>query len=115
MPALLPSRRGQQKVLTPDWVIDLRREVARDAYDKKSNPGGIVDLGSAGNLLMSGALQKWTRSHETADDRNNCRPPAVGTECRREDAHTSNVLYLQTSSTTTRSNPPSCPPPPPSS
>lgn len=75
MPALPPSRRGQQNAKTPNWMTDLRREVARDAYDK-SNPGGIVDLGSAENLLMLGALQKWTRSHETADDRSNCRPPA---------------------------------------
>lgn len=73
MPALPPSRRGQQNV-KPDLMIDLSREVAQNAYNKKKNPDGIVDLGSAVNELMLGDLQKWVKNHEAAEDTRNCKP-----------------------------------------
>lgn len=76
MPALPPSRRGQQNV-KPDLMIDLSREVARNAYSKNGNPGGIIDLGSSKNHLMLDELQKWVKNHETADDRRNCKRCAM--------------------------------------
>lgn len=72
MPALPPSRRGQQNV-KPDLMIDLSREVAQNAYNKNDNPSGIIDLGSSKNHLMLNDLQKWVKNNETADDRRNCK------------------------------------------
>lgn len=73
MPALPPSRRGQKNV-KPNLMIDLSREVARNVYDKRSNPDGVVDLGSSKNGLMLDDLQKWIKTHESVDDRRNCEP-----------------------------------------
>lgn len=68
MPALPPSNRGQDNV-HPDLMIDLSRRLARNAYDRKSNPSGIVDLGSATNELMLGELQKWYSKYKRTDDK----------------------------------------------
>lgn len=75
MTPLPPSRRGQQNV-KPDLMIDLSRRVAENAYDKKSNPGGIVDMGSAINELMIDDLLRWQKKHETAEDRRKCGSPS---------------------------------------
>lgn len=77
-PGLPPSRRGQQNV-KPDLMIDLSREVARNAFDRNSNPSGIVDLGSSVNVMMLDELQKWVATHETAQDRMDCECAAERT------------------------------------
>lgn len=69
------SRRGQENV-KPDLMIDLSRRVAENAYDEKSNPGGIVDMGSAVNQLMLDDLLKWQKKRETPQDRRNCESGA---------------------------------------
>lgn len=56
-------------------MIDLSRRLARNAYDRKSNPSGIVDLGSATNELMLGELQKWYSKYKRNDDKARCKPP----------------------------------------
>lgn len=78
MAPLPPSRRGQRNV-KPDLMIDLSRRVAENAYDKKANPGGIVDMGSAINELMIDDLLRWQRKHETAEDRRKCALPFSST------------------------------------
>ncbi|KAF3765601.1 hypothetical protein M406DRAFT_36947 [Cryphonectria parasitica EP155] len=50
-------------------MIDLSRRLAKNAYDEKTNPDGIVDLGSAINELMLDDLEKWLRNKETTEDR----------------------------------------------
>lgn len=70
------SRRGQQNV-KPDLMIDLSRRVAENAYNKNSNPTGIIDLGSAVNDLMIDDLGKWIKKHETSEDRKNCPLPVL--------------------------------------
>lgn len=74
MPSFPTSRRGQQNV-KPDLMIDLSRRVAENAYDKKSNPGGIVDMGSSINEMMLEDLVRWQKKHETSEDRRKCRRP----------------------------------------
>lgn len=71
MPPFPPSQRGQKNV-KPDLMIDLSRRVEENAYDKKSNPDGIIDLGSATNDLMKKDLARWIKKHETEDDRQRC-------------------------------------------
>ncbi|KUI73617.1 1-aminocyclopropane-1-carboxylate synthase-like protein 1 [Cytospora mali] len=68
MPPFPPSHRGQDNV-RPDLMIDLSRRLAHNTYDKKSNPSGIVDLGSATNELMLGELQKWLSKNKRSDDK----------------------------------------------
>lgn len=54
-------------------MIDLSRRLAQNAYDKKSNPSGIVDLGSANNELVLDELQTWLARHEDGKDRAECK------------------------------------------
>lgn len=55
-------------------MIDLSRRLAQNAYHKKSNPTGIVDMGSATNDLMLGELQKWLGRYKRSDDKARCKP-----------------------------------------
>lgn len=71
MPAFPPAKRGLQNV-KPDLMIDLSRKIADNAYDKKVNPDGIIDLGSAKNEVMLDDLEVWLKKHETAVDKKNC-------------------------------------------
>lgn len=72
MPPLPPSRRGQDNV-RPDQMIDLSRRLAQNAYHKKFNPSGIVDLGSAKNELMIDELQTWLARHDDEKDKAECK------------------------------------------
>lgn len=45
--------------MRPDLMIDLSRRMAENQYDEKTNPEGIVDLGSALNDLMEDDLAPW--------------------------------------------------------
>ncbi|PSR99291.1 pyridoxal phosphate-dependent transferase [Coniella lustricola] len=71
MTAFPPSTRGQQNV-KPNLMIDLSRRVAQNAYDEKTNPTGIIDLGSASNALMRDEVESWVKRTETAGDIRNC-------------------------------------------
>lgn len=67
-------------------MVDLSRRIAQNAYHKKFNPSGIVDLGSAKNELMMDELQTWLARHDDEKDKAECKttlwvgsnPPAVG-------------------------------------
>lgn len=72
MPPLPPSRRGQDNV-KPDQMVDLSRRLAQNAYDKKSNPSGIVDIGSAKNELMLDELQTWLAKYDDSRDKAECK------------------------------------------
>lgn len=54
-------------------MIDLSRRLAQNAYHKKSNPTGIVDMGSATNEMMLGDLQKWLGRYKRSDDKARCK------------------------------------------
>lgn len=56
-------------------MIDLSRRLAHNAYDKKSNPTGIVDLGSATNDLMLDELLKWMSKNKRGEDKAKCKLP----------------------------------------
>lgn len=71
MTALPPSARGQQNV-KPNLMIDLSRRLAQNAYNEKTNPTGIIDLGSASNALMLDEMESWLKTTETAEDKRNC-------------------------------------------
>lgn len=55
-------------------MIDLSRRLAHNAYNKRSNPTGIVDLGSATNELMLDELQNWLGKNKRSDDKAKCKP-----------------------------------------
>lgn len=54
-------------------MIDLSRRLAQNAYHKKFNPSGIVDLGSAKNELMIDELQTWLARHDDEKDKAECK------------------------------------------
>lgn len=73
MPPFPPSRRGQDNV-RPDLMIDLSRRLAHNAYDRKSNPTGIVDMGSSVNEIIIDDLQRWLSKKLRSDDMARCKP-----------------------------------------
>ena len=54
-------------------MVDLSRRLAQNAYHKKFNPTGIVDLGSAKNELMLDELQTWLARHGDEKDEAECK------------------------------------------
>lgn len=54
-------------------MVDLSRRIAENAYHKKFNPSGIVDLGSAKNELMIDELQTWLARHDDEKDKAECK------------------------------------------
>lgn len=54
-------------------MVDLSRRVEQNAYHKKFNPSGIVDLGSAKNELMIDELQTWLARHDDEKDKAECK------------------------------------------
>ena len=72
MAALPPSKRGLKNV-KPDLMIDLSRKLEGNRYHPKTNPDGIIDIGSAYNELMLHDLEVWTRRNFHTKDVQSCK------------------------------------------